>query len=240
MAKQPKPKKSKSRPGAKSRGPFENKRSAVTTRITESTRTALERAAAATGRSVSQETEYRLERSFLFESSLGVLGTEPKTTQFIKDILDCITMIEQSTGGSVWSSRDTTISLEGAVAALLSMHSNGIPPSGRFDDEDNNPYEELSTSGKAIAYLLLRTKIEENFSTATNDEDPWGIFYWGNLNDLLASVPNDRDAIKAVMRNVEAERRAHSEMAAEHMKQLTQEEEHLEQLGSQDQLEIGD
>ncbi len=87
---------------------------------------------------------------------------------------------------------------------------------------------------QAVAYLLLRKEIEENFSTATNEEDPWGIFYWGNLNDLLASVPNDRDAIKAVMQNVEAERRAHSQMAAEHMKQLAQEEEHPEQLNSQD------
>lgn len=51
--------------GAKPRGPFRNKRSILTTRITNQTRRALEEASRMTGRSLSQEIEVRLEQSFL-------------------------------------------------------------------------------------------------------------------------------------------------------------------------------
>ena len=58
-----KAKKIRSRPGPKPRGPFKNKRRTLTTRITDRTRQGLERAAAITDRSLSQEIEFRLERS---------------------------------------------------------------------------------------------------------------------------------------------------------------------------------
>ena len=55
----------KGKPGPKPRGPFKNKRRTLTTKITESTRRNLEDAAAATGRSLSQEIEFRLDESLL-------------------------------------------------------------------------------------------------------------------------------------------------------------------------------
>ena len=57
-------KEAKARPGPRPRGPFADKRKTLTTRITEKTRLQLEEAAAETGRSLSQEIELRLERSF--------------------------------------------------------------------------------------------------------------------------------------------------------------------------------
>lgn len=59
----------KGKPGPKPRGPFENKRRTLTTKITELTRRSLEDAAAATDRSLSQEIEFRLERSFLTDEA---------------------------------------------------------------------------------------------------------------------------------------------------------------------------
>jgi hypothetical protein len=52
------------RSGPSPRGPFEDKRRTFTTRITELTRKALDAAAEATGRSLSQEIEVRLEATF--------------------------------------------------------------------------------------------------------------------------------------------------------------------------------
>lgn len=54
----------KGKPGPKPKGPYEDKRKTLTTRITEETRTQLETFAKASGRSLSQEIEMRLERSF--------------------------------------------------------------------------------------------------------------------------------------------------------------------------------
>lgn len=62
-------KKTKARPGPKPRGPFEGKRKTLTTRITEETRRRLDEAAEANDRSLSQEIEIRLDRSFLSETA---------------------------------------------------------------------------------------------------------------------------------------------------------------------------
>ncbi len=63
-------KKKAGKPGPKPRGPFADKRRTLTTRITDRTRQRLEDAAAATDRSLSQEIEMRLERSFTEEANL--------------------------------------------------------------------------------------------------------------------------------------------------------------------------
>ncbi len=52
------------RRGPRPRGPFEDKRRTLTTRITDATRRELEAARKATGRSLSQEIEFRLDQSF--------------------------------------------------------------------------------------------------------------------------------------------------------------------------------
>lgn len=52
------------RPGPRSRGPYTDKRRTLSTRITDETRAKLDDASKASGRSLSQEIELRLERSF--------------------------------------------------------------------------------------------------------------------------------------------------------------------------------
>ena len=65
------------KPGAKPRGPFEDRRKTFTTRITAETRAQLDAAAAHSGRSLSQEIELRLVLSFERDS----------WTQELKDLL---------------------------------------------------------------------------------------------------------------------------------------------------------
>jgi hypothetical protein len=72
--------KTRRRPGPKPQGPFENKRRTLTTRITEDLRVKLERAAASTGRSLSQEIELRLHESIAADGAFG----SPRTAVIFK------------------------------------------------------------------------------------------------------------------------------------------------------------
>jgi predicted transcriptional regulator len=67
----PKMKTSHGKPGPKPRGPYEGKRETITTRVTPGTRQKLDQTAEAADRSLSQEIELRLERSFDREDGLG-------------------------------------------------------------------------------------------------------------------------------------------------------------------------
>src|SRR5690242_4365213 len=74
------------RPGPKPRGPFENKRLTLTTRITEDLRKKLEAAAEATGRSLSQEIELRLLESFTAAERLASIEQfAAETMQFSRE-----------------------------------------------------------------------------------------------------------------------------------------------------------
>jgi hypothetical protein len=64
------------RRGPAPKGPFQGKRATLTTRITDETRRKLEAASEDTGRSLSQEIEFRLEQSFAGERTIGELLAE--------------------------------------------------------------------------------------------------------------------------------------------------------------------
>lgn len=92
----------KRRPGPKPRGPFENKRRTLTTKITESTRRSLEEAAAGTDRSLSQEIEFRLERSLDQDrQKLQVFGSE-RNYRLLALLGMTIMIVEEKTGG-LWT-----------------------------------------------------------------------------------------------------------------------------------------
>jgi hypothetical protein len=75
-----------SRSGPKPRGPFEDKRKTLTTRITEETRAMLEAGAAASGRSLSQEIELQLERALAGEKDLG----GPRIAALLRSLVNTI------------------------------------------------------------------------------------------------------------------------------------------------------
>jgi hypothetical protein len=75
-----------SRPGPRPQGPYEDKRQTLTTRITSETRMKLEAAAAASGRSLSQEIELLLERALAAEEALG----GPRISALFRNLIDTI------------------------------------------------------------------------------------------------------------------------------------------------------
>lgn len=87
------------KPGPKPRGPYEGKRETLTTRITPSTRRKLDQAAEAADRSLSQEIELRLERSFDREDSLG----GHRTAALLRKLAH---LAEASTGDKHWLDDD--------------------------------------------------------------------------------------------------------------------------------------
>jgi hypothetical protein len=107
------------RRGPKPKGPFEDKRRTLTTRITESTRNKLDDAAKASGRSLSQEIEHRLGRSFWMEDSWSVLGMDPRTTQFVRDILNAKLLSEEHFKKSVWDNSEAHRGFLSAIEAIV-------------------------------------------------------------------------------------------------------------------------
>jgi hypothetical protein len=74
------------RRGAKPRGPYEDKRQTLTTRITGEMRAKLEAAAAASGRSLSQEIELQLDRALAGEESFG----GPRISALFRSLVETI------------------------------------------------------------------------------------------------------------------------------------------------------
>lgn len=70
------------RRGPKPQGPFEDKRRTLSTRITEETRSRLDDAARVSGRSLSQEIEFRLEQSFWVAQTFGDYRTQQLFREF--------------------------------------------------------------------------------------------------------------------------------------------------------------
>jgi len=75
-----------SKPGPKPRGPYEDKRQTLTTRITGEMRARLEAAAAASGRSLSQEIELQLDRALAGEESFG----GPRVSALFRSLVETI------------------------------------------------------------------------------------------------------------------------------------------------------
>lgn len=62
-------------------GPYSGKRKNFTTRITAEGKLRLQNAAKSAGRSLSQEIEYRLERSFLMDDVVAWLDAQKQVTE---------------------------------------------------------------------------------------------------------------------------------------------------------------
>ncbi len=113
-------KKKAGKPGPKPRGPFADKRRTLTTRITDRTRQRLDDAAAATDRSLSQEIELRLERSFeRGDVALETLGG-PENVLFVSLLKYLFSGICMGTSAqSVWDRPQAFVEAEAALAAFF-------------------------------------------------------------------------------------------------------------------------
>ena len=110
--------KKSSRPGPRPRGPFQDKRKTLTTRITERTRKGLEEAAAAEDRSLSQEIEFRLEESLRRDQEFG--GRELRG--LFRMMTGAAEIIEGRTGKSFSEDFETFLTMKKAWDRLLSSY----------------------------------------------------------------------------------------------------------------------
>ena len=106
MPKKPTEKQARRR-GPKPRGPFEGKRATFTTRITPKTRAALDRVSKETGRSVSQEVEFRLEQSFRDEETRREFWGGPELEGFLKSMVGVVSIAETLTGKKMAEDAET-------------------------------------------------------------------------------------------------------------------------------------
>lgn len=120
------------KPGPAPRGEFEHKRKTLTTRITEETRTNLEKAAEESGRSLSQEIEFRLEQSFQKQFAVdAAFGSKLRYRQM--QILGmAINLIEEQMGGTWQRDEDTFQQVrDGVITFLETLGPMGLNPLAR-------------------------------------------------------------------------------------------------------------
>tara|TARA_R110002110_G_scaffold96991_1_gene249456 strand:- start:38 stop:451 length:414 start_codon:yes stop_codon:yes gene_type:complete len=113
----------------------EVKKAPLNMRTTPEVRNRLEAAAAQTGRSLTHEVEFRLERSFLFEDALSLISADTKTSNFNRDLLNAKRLVELTMGNSAWEDYETWLSWRDAVLALIEIYQ---PTKGKSLNELKN------------------------------------------------------------------------------------------------------
>ena len=109
----------KRKPGRPPSGPYEDKRKTLSTRITAGLRECLEEAAEATGRSLSQEIEFRLEQSFLRETAQYEAFGGEHVDALMRVLGNAVRLIE-ATGGKKWQEdRETFTRVKVVTEKLL-------------------------------------------------------------------------------------------------------------------------
>ena len=117
MVKKPKPKKM----GRPALPPGEKRGASMGFRPTPEIRGKLEEAAKANGRSMSQEVEHRLERSFSEEDYLALLYGDPNMLELVREFLDAKRLIETHLKKSVWGDLDSHEAMKSALRRLIAQ-----------------------------------------------------------------------------------------------------------------------
>ena len=110
--------------------PGKGKRVPLNMRTTRERRKALESAAASSGRSLVQEVEHRLDRSFLEEDHLSLICGDSRTAGFVREILDSKRLIEFYQEKSVWEDFECHEAMKEALKKLLARRAPR--PTGKF------------------------------------------------------------------------------------------------------------
>ena len=122
------------RPGARPRGPYEEKRSTLTTRITEGTRKKLEDSAHDAGRSLSQEIELRLDRSYAQEEELYARFGGKGQYRWLLLLAATLQMIEEVTGKKWDQDHQTNDEARDAIKVFVERFSPKHPRRGLLVD----------------------------------------------------------------------------------------------------------
>ena len=108
----------------------EGKRVPLNMRTTQEVRGRLEKSAADSGRSLVQEVEYRIERSYLAEDHLSIIFDDSRTAGFVREILDAKRLIESHQGKSVWEDFESHEAMKAALKRLLAQ--KAPRPTGKY------------------------------------------------------------------------------------------------------------
>jgi hypothetical protein len=108
--------------GRKPQGEFKGKSATITTRITPELRSGLEREAKRSGRSLSQEIEWRLRHSLTDQKTVE----EPRNQGLAELVAKVAGKLELQTGESWRADRFTAIALRDSMEILI----NGLTPTG--------------------------------------------------------------------------------------------------------------
>lgn len=122
--------------------PGRRKRNNVTIRLRDELKSAVQEAGSEEGRSLSEEIEYRLERSILVEDHLAVIAGDPATAAFVREMLEVKRLIETDQGKSVWDEFECHEAMKTALNSLLKQHAP--KPSRSFEKKlaDYERYKE--------------------------------------------------------------------------------------------------
>ncbi len=111
--------KAKKKRGRPALPPEEGKRYPLNMRTTKALRNRLQNAASTSGRSLAQETELRLERSFAREDDLDGLFGEKSTYRLMVMLGSTINLVQEMTGKNWRKDRRTYVEVKRAVSAFL-------------------------------------------------------------------------------------------------------------------------
>ena len=111
----------------------EGKRHFVNTRTTKAGKERIELAAKTSGRSVSQEVEFTLERAYLLEDLLGSVFGEKRFASFVLDLQKMSTLIQGHYDKSVWENAEAAHAFQFAIQFLLKNSIHG-PPMESIDE----------------------------------------------------------------------------------------------------------
>lgn len=135
--------------------PGKGKRVPLNMRATRELRKALEKAAANSGRSLAQEVEHRLERSFSEENYLSLLYDDPHMAGLVREFTDVKRLIEAHLEKSVWEDLESHEAMQAALRRLLTQKAPN--PSGnlkkkmaayeRYAERELKPWRERGGGG---------------------------------------------------------------------------------------------
>ncbi len=141
----------KRKPGRPPAGPYEGKRKTLSTRITPELRDKLEAASKASGRSLSQEIELRLDRSFETDVQLHEAFGGEHLYALARMIAAILALIE-STSGKTWKTDRQTFE---EVKAVIDKTLEALGPTAPTAPNDQKLLDYADSLGEVITSTVL-------------------------------------------------------------------------------------
>ena len=142
--------------GPAPKGEYSGKSSVFSTRIRPDLRQGLEKAAKQSGRSLSQEVEFRLRRSFVEDDRIADAFGDRQTYRLMRMMADAIHIFDEPAGSKRWTDNPVTFHLaqEAVIAVLARVAPKDDLPNSVLSGELQS--KATKAGGQAIASFLWR------------------------------------------------------------------------------------